>query len=168
MTLLDDYDTRYKLRGIHLASEMLQSVPPELLRRTGVAGLLFSVCLLFSFFFPYSSRVSITHSQLKCTHTHTLLRQSLKTTLNFLQNPETPALIRTAIPTLVSLINLTTSPGSAEQFDQLCQILGDAIIGSIWIYATREQDAIEASVDVLPVMLETLGIGSVRYLKVRI
>lgn len=43
MTLLDDYEAVYKLRGIETVSEMLKEVPKELLRRTGVDGLLLSV-----------------------------------------------------------------------------------------------------------------------------
>lgn len=43
MTLLDDYEVRYKLRGVQLVVEMLESVPLDLLRRTGVSGLLFTV-----------------------------------------------------------------------------------------------------------------------------
>lgn len=43
MTLLDDFDARYKLQGLEVVAEMLKTVPAELLRRTGVDGLLFSV-----------------------------------------------------------------------------------------------------------------------------
>lgn len=45
MTFLDDYESTNKIHGIQLAQEMLQRVPPELLKRTGVDGLLHSVCL---------------------------------------------------------------------------------------------------------------------------
>jgi len=132
MILLDDYEASYKLHGIQIVSNMLRNVPADLLRRTGVDGLLFS---------------------------------SLKTCLTYLHNPETPSLIRTTIPTLTSLVLLTTSVGSEKQFDQLCSILGDGIMGSVWVYATRESDAIEASVDALPGIVQALGIGTVRYLK---
>jgi hypothetical protein len=44
MTMLDDYEVPYKLQGVRIACEMLQQVPPELLRRTGVETLLQSVC----------------------------------------------------------------------------------------------------------------------------
>jgi hypothetical protein len=47
MTLLDDYEVVYKLRGITIISKMLKTVPPDLLRRTGVDDLIFSVCLPF-------------------------------------------------------------------------------------------------------------------------
>lgn len=43
MTLLDDYDAGYKLYGIQIVAEMLKTVPAELLRRTGVGELIFSV-----------------------------------------------------------------------------------------------------------------------------
>jgi hypothetical protein len=45
MTLLDDYEAAYKLRGIAIVSRMLKTVPPDLLRRTGIDDLIFSVCL---------------------------------------------------------------------------------------------------------------------------
>jgi len=47
MSLLDDYEVVYKLRGIAIVSRMLKAVPPDLLRRTGVDELIFSVRLLF-------------------------------------------------------------------------------------------------------------------------
>lgn len=43
MTLLDDYEARYKLRGVAIVSVMLQNVPKGLLKRTGVDGLIRSV-----------------------------------------------------------------------------------------------------------------------------
>lgn len=43
MTLLDDYEARYKLRGVAIVSVMLQHVPKALLKRTGVDGLIRSV-----------------------------------------------------------------------------------------------------------------------------
>jgi Protein of unknown function (DUF2454). len=43
MTLLDDYQAIYKLRGVEIVSEMLKKIPGELLKRTGVDGLLLSV-----------------------------------------------------------------------------------------------------------------------------
>jgi hypothetical protein len=86
--------------------------------------------------------------------------------LHHLQNPETPGLIRSAIPAILSLIQLTTTPGSAERFNQLCALLGDAIIGGIWIYSPNDSDGILASIDVLPPVVSMLGIGSARYLKV--
>lgn len=46
MTLLDDYEVPYKLRGTSIISRMLKSVPPDLLRRTGIDELIFSVRFL--------------------------------------------------------------------------------------------------------------------------
>lgn len=150
MTLLDDYETLYRLRGVQVVSEMIERVPADLLRRTGVDGLLFSVG----------------SSQRSASMALTPSSQSLKKCLAFLQNPETPALICAAIPALVSLVLLTTAPGSAQRFDQLCDILGNGIIGSVWFYAVHEQAAIEASIDVLPRLVHALGVGTARYLKV--
>ena len=46
MTLLDDYEAKYKLWGVRIVLEMLKHVPKDLLRRTGVDGLLRSVSLV--------------------------------------------------------------------------------------------------------------------------
>ncbi|KAG6833583.1 hypothetical protein H0H87_004210 [Tephrocybe sp. NHM501043] len=40
MSLLDDFEARYKLRGVGIVSVMLREVPGQLLKRTGVDGLI--------------------------------------------------------------------------------------------------------------------------------
>lgn len=44
MTFLDDYQSPYKLRGVMLVSDLLEKAPTSLLKRTGIAELLQSVC----------------------------------------------------------------------------------------------------------------------------
>ncbi|EJF63083.1 hypothetical protein DICSQDRAFT_103604 [Dichomitus squalens LYAD-421 SS1] len=132
MTMLDDYDAKYKLRGVQLVSQLLEVSPPDLLRRTGI---------------------------------DTLILSSLKTCLTFLQHRETPDLIRATVPTSVRLTELTTADGSETRFDQLCALLGDCILANIWLYASRELDALQASVDAIPILVRTLGVGTSRYLK---
>lgn len=44
MTLLDDFEVRFKLQGVLAVQQMLQHVPKDLMRRTGINGLLHSVC----------------------------------------------------------------------------------------------------------------------------
>jgi len=44
MTLLDDFEAKHKLQGVFVVQEMLQRVPSDLLKRTGVDGLLRQVC----------------------------------------------------------------------------------------------------------------------------
>ncbi|KAF9468776.1 hypothetical protein BDZ94DRAFT_1244563 [Collybia nuda] len=132
MTLLDDYEARYKLCGVTIVSAMLRHVPKSLLSRTGVDS---------------------------------LIRSSLKTCLAHLDNPESPQLLRSAIAASLSLTLLTTVPGEAVQFDQLCALLGEGIIGGIWMYASDKSDVILASLDALPPLLHALGVGSARFLK---
>ncbi|KIM83994.1 hypothetical protein PILCRDRAFT_68800, partial [Piloderma croceum F 1598] len=132
MTLLDDYEAPYKIHGIKIVSELLQRVPIDLLKRTGIDGLLFT---------------------------------SLSTSLTNLHNPFTPTIIRTAIPTTLTLTNLSTPPGSQIRFDKLCTLLGDSIIGNVWIYASMEPECVQATLDVLPGVIEMLGVGCARYLK---
>ena len=43
MTVMDDYEVRFKLLGVQIVSEMLRKAPADTLRRTGVDGLLFTV-----------------------------------------------------------------------------------------------------------------------------
>ena len=92
--------------------------------------------------------------------------QSFKNCLSFLHNSETPSLIRATIPASVQLTTMTTPPASSTRFDQLCSLLGDGIIGNIWVYASRDPDTLQASIDVIPEIVRALDIGTTRYLKV--
>ncbi|KAF8211565.1 hypothetical protein K438DRAFT_1807537 [Mycena galopus ATCC 62051] len=105
-------------------------------------------------------------SVLKRTGVDSLLMASLTRSLAQLQAPETPRLLPAAVSTSLTLIQLMTSPGSADRFDQLCALLGDGIIGSIWPYASERLPALLASIDALPPILELLGVGCARYMKV--
>lgn len=40
MTMLDDYEPKFKLRGVRIVRELMNSVPGTLLKRTGVQGLI--------------------------------------------------------------------------------------------------------------------------------
>ncbi|KAL0954359.1 hypothetical protein HGRIS_003352 [Hohenbuehelia grisea] len=108
---------------------------------------------------------SVPRSVLQRTGIGSLLRTSLSNALTQLKREDSPALIRAAIPASLKLTLHTTDPGSMERFDQLCALLGDGIIGSIWLYSSLDLPALQASVDALPPVLDALGIGCVRYLK---
>ena len=43
MTFLDDYEARYKLQGVTIVRELLRRVSTDLLKRTGIDGLLRTV-----------------------------------------------------------------------------------------------------------------------------
>lgn len=43
MTLLDDFEVRYKLQGVLVIQQMLRHVPKGLMKRTGINGLIHSV-----------------------------------------------------------------------------------------------------------------------------
>ncbi|KAL5527207.1 hypothetical protein ACEPAG_5998 [Sanghuangporus baumii] len=102
---------------------------------------------------------------LKRTGIDQLLIGSLFRAIMNLHDDLSPRLIRTTVPIILRLIDMTTSPDSAERFDQLCNLLGDHIIGAIWVFASRERETIEASMDILPSIVQPLGIGTVRYVK---
>lgn len=65
------------------------------------------------------------------------------------------------------MIERTTQPNSEQRFTQLCALLGDGVIGSVWMYSSEDADVVEASIDVLPILVRALGLGATRYLKVR-
>lgn len=50
MILLDDYEVIYKIEGIHMVEALLENAPPDLLKRTGISDLLFSVSAVLSFY----------------------------------------------------------------------------------------------------------------------
>ncbi|KAI0276156.1 hypothetical protein BGY98DRAFT_1090357 [Russula aff. rugulosa BPL654] len=132
MTLLDDFEARYKLLGIQVVNAMFEHAPFPLLVRTGISELILA---------------------------------SLNRALTFLHSPHTPDILRAAIPAVTDLIERTTQPGSEQRFTQLCALLGDGVIGSVWMYSSEDPDAVEASVDALPILVRALGIGATRYLK---
>jgi hypothetical protein len=84
-----------------------------------------------------------------------------------LHDPFSPSLIRHAVPTTITLVNLLNPQASASRFEKLCHVLGEGIIGGVWVYASRELDTVEASMHACEALVRDLGIGSVRYLKVR-
>ncbi|KAF8159812.1 hypothetical protein B0H34DRAFT_655026 [Crassisporium funariophilum] len=140
MSLLDDYEAKYKLQGVVIVQEMLRHVPKDLLKRTGVDA---------------------------------LIRSSLRTSLSHLQSPETPQLLRAAISASISLTLLSTriAPGSkptSDRFEELSSLLGEGIISGIWLYAEDKPEAVLATFDSLPPLLEALGLGSVRFMKAMI
>ncbi|TFK74389.1 hypothetical protein BDN72DRAFT_833295 [Pluteus cervinus] len=102
---------------------------------------------------------------LKRTGIDGLLHTSLNTCLAHLNNPESADLIRATVPTHISLIELTTAPGSKERFDKLSHLLGEGIIGGVWFYASEDRDTVMASLESLLLVVEAIGIGSTRFLK---
>jgi hypothetical protein len=89
----------------------------------------------------------------------------------FLHDPKTPELLSTSIPTIVELVDLLlpvrtlSKAGGKQRFDRLCSALGGAIIGGIWIHASQDIATIQATIDQVPLLVESLGICAVRYLK---
>lgn len=92
--------------------------------------------------------------------------QSLSAGLNSLHDDRSPDIIKCTVPAFLKLINVTTIADSEDRFNKLCHILGEKIIGGVWVYASQNQRIMEASMDVLPDLVHALGIGSARYLKV--
>lgn len=156
--MLDDYEPKYKLSGVKIVQEMLNTVPGSLLKRTGVEGLIRSVrvqmipSLLIGVLILFSN----------CRQSP----QSLSNCLGHLQAEESPNLIREAINAQLSLTLLTTRAGERAHFDQLCLLLGEGVIGGVWFYGYEKEEVILASIEALPNLITALGIGCVRFLKV--
>lgn len=56
--------------------------------------------------------------------------------------------------------------GGKQRFDRLCSVLGEGIIGAIWTHASRDVVTIRVTIDQVPLLVESLGVCAVRYLKV--
>jgi len=154
MTLLDDYETRYKLHGVIVVQEMLGRIPKDVLKRTGVDGLIRQVG---------HSLFLLAEFKISC--------QSLRNSLSHLESLETPDLIKAAIGASVQLILQTTTVTTAtkpspERFDQLCSLLGEGIISGIWLYAEGKPRVVNATFEALPQLILALGMGTIRFLQV--
>ncbi|KAH8830536.1 hypothetical protein DL96DRAFT_950624 [Flagelloscypha sp. PMI_526] len=103
---------------------------------------------------------------LQQTGVHMLLSSSLKTCLAFIETDSSPRLLRSSIRAQVALNGLMHSSQSRAYFDKTCELLGDGIIGSVWTYAYNKPQALLATFDVLPLVVEHLGIGCIRFMKV--
>ncbi|KIY45969.1 hypothetical protein FISHEDRAFT_48262 [Fistulina hepatica ATCC 64428] len=78
---------------------------------------------------------------------------------------ESPQLLSSAIRASLTLTLLTTKEGTSERFDQLCTLVGDGIIGSIWTYSSTKHDVMTASLKALPPVTRALGIGNARFMR---
>ncbi|KAG8837691.1 hypothetical protein FRC18_008471 [Serendipita sp. 400] len=94
-----------------------------------------------------------------------LMRSSLDTSLQRYSDSLSPALFKNATMAMLDLIFKTTQPGSSERFDRLFALLGDNMIGGAWSFGYRMPLLIQTTYEVLPLILEPLGLASVRFLK---
>jgi len=65
----------------------------------------------------------------------------------------------------LELVEKTTKEGTPERYQRLFALLGESIIGGAWMYGYRELLLIQATYEVLPLLLDAIGIACVRYLK---
>lgn len=134
MTFLDDYEVPYKVLGVHLISDMLTRVPPELLLRTGVDALLFT-----------SLTNALNH--LRDPSTPELIRATVPTTLQLI-DLTTPSLFPNASSSPPSTddirgtsskdLSLALSPSLqrslATRFNRLSTLLSSSILGTVILY----------------------------------
>ncbi|KAF9485494.1 hypothetical protein BDN70DRAFT_927435 [Pholiota conissans] len=137
MTLLDDYEAKYKLQGLFVVEEMLIHVPGGLLKRTGIAGLL-----------NQSLRTSLAH--LQSPETAALMKHAIGASLSLI-------LLTTSVS--------PGSTDPAERFNELSSLLGEGIISGIWLYAEDKPGVLLATFQALPPLFKALDIGSIRFLK---
>jgi hypothetical protein len=65
MTLLDDFEAGFKLQGVLVVQQMLQHVPKDLMKRTGINGLIHSVCCVYPFRSNFEISVCSSHSEIR-------------------------------------------------------------------------------------------------------
>lgn len=87
--------------------------------------------------------------------------------MSFLSDPESPALFKASVNCYKTLVEKTTPQHSEKRFGALSEIISSNIVGGAWIYGAKSTEVIEASVETLGPLVKSLGIGSVRFLKVR-
>ncbi|CAG7849407.1 SubName: Full=Uncharacterized protein {ECO:0000313/EMBL:CCA71807.1} [Serendipita indica DSM 11827] len=94
-----------------------------------------------------------------------LMRLSLETSLLRYGDPQSPTLFKHAMLASLELVDKTTKKDGLERHTRLFALLGDSMIGGTWSFGYREPLLIQASYDVLPNLLDALGVAFVRYLK---
>lgn len=65
----------------------------------------------------------------------------------------------------LELTKRTEKPASLEYYQRVFTLLGESVIGGAWMFGYREPLLIQATYEVLPQILEVLGVACVRYLK---
>ncbi|KDQ20846.1 hypothetical protein BOTBODRAFT_124701 [Botryobasidium botryosum FD-172 SS1] len=131
MTILEDYDPPFKIRGLLIVRDLLERVSGGLLKRTGIDTLFYS---------------------------------AFTTALTFLTSPETPSLLPLTISCYRLLVEKTTDPSSQTFYEKLWDLVSRGIINP-WAWAGDNLEIMIASVDALPELVISLGIGSSRFLK---
>ena len=63
---------------------------------------------------------------------------------------------------------MTTQFGSEQRFNELCALLGDGIMEDVWLYSEDKPDVVLATLQALPPVVQALGVGCARYLKVNL
>jgi hypothetical protein len=94
LTLVDDYDPPYKIKGIMVTEGLLEKASASLLRRTGIDELLFKVG---PFFTPLDQSLTSV--------------QALQNALQNLTSNWSPDLLRAAMPCYLSLVDLVLPDG---------------------------------------------------------
>jgi hypothetical protein len=144
---MDDWEAFHRLQGVNICRRLIERAPSSTLTRTGIDELMRSVSM--SLFNP--------------SRTYTL--QSLETSLLRYSDSISPLLFERAMRASLELVEKTTNAGSPERFQRLFSLLGESIIGGAWMYGYREINLIQATYEVLPLLLDAIGIACVRYLK---
>ncbi|KAF9242912.1 hypothetical protein BU15DRAFT_72567 [Melanogaster broomeanus] len=136
MSFLDDYQVPFKVLGVRLVSDMLTRVPPELLLRTGVDGLLFT-----------SLTNSLNH--LRDPSTPELIRLAVPTTLQLI-DLTTPSLFpsqyistqctqpHTQRSTQATALSHVLSPSQSKslstRFTRLVALFSTSLLGTVIMY----------------------------------
>ncbi|KIM33535.1 hypothetical protein M408DRAFT_326227 [Serendipita vermifera MAFF 305830] len=94
-----------------------------------------------------------------------LIRTSLGTSLLRFGDPLSPILFKQAAMASMELAGKTAKVGSPEYYQLLFSLVGENIIGGAWTFGYREPLLIQATYEILPQILENLGVACVRYLK---
>ncbi|CAE6455635.1 unnamed protein product [Rhizoctonia solani] len=103
-------------------------------------------------------------SLLSRTGVDELLFKSLRGALLNLTSDSAPELLRMTIPCYLALIDIVLPNDDLKRYTKLSEIITDVIIPG-WLYASSRVEVMIESVYVLSLVVQTLGAGSIRFLK---
>ncbi|CAE6463118.1 unnamed protein product [Rhizoctonia solani] len=94
-----------------------------------------------------------------------LLFKSLRSALQNLTSDSAPELLHETTPCYLALVNLVLPHDDLDRYTKLTELITDVIIPG-WLYASSRVEVMIESVYALSLVVQALGTGSIRFLKV--
>ncbi len=176
LTLLDDYEPMFRLRGMRCLEGFLNKVGKGLIVRMGIGNLFLQVSIALEITYPTpDDRKDV---DIKLTFTVYPLPlfplglgsiQSIQHSISLHPSPPSPSLLPIALPLLLThLLPKITSPTSSERAEIIAEAVEKGLING-WNYAPTGkagEEGLRAVAEGVEVICQEVGMGVVRWLKV--